>query len=104
MAMQSSPVRMSQSDIRTLLQDVKSTPSLFGTRRLHQILTPDTITPSQSAKWTVQKGEFVIVTPRTVTFLQFEKMIIWNGRSFGTTGPSPSPCVTSRKCSFCLVQ
>src|SRR5512135_2827925 len=86
-----------------LLQEVKSMPSWFGTRRSHQILTPDTITPSQSAQWTVQNGELTIVTPRRVTRRQFEKMIIWYGRSSGTDGPSSIPITTSLNRDFCLV-
>ena len=99
----SSPARMSQSETITLLQDVKSRPSPFGTMMLLKSRIPDTRTESQSAKWTVQKGEFVMSTSSIVTFRQAEKMIIWKGRGSGTTGPSPRPSRTSRKSSFCRV-
>ena len=61
----------------TLVLDVTSMPSAFGTMMLLNSRIPETLTESQSAKWTVQKGAFVMVTSSIVTFRQTEKMIIW---------------------------
>ncbi len=78
-------------------------PSPFGTMRSLNRRMPRTRTESQSAKCTAQNGALTIVTSSSVTSRHAEKMSVWNGRSRGTYGPSPSPEATSRKRSFCRV-
>jgi len=69
MVMQSSPTEMWQSLMCTFLQDSGLMPSVLGEGTLWMVM-PLMVTLSQNSGFTVQKGELIIFTPSTRTFLQ----------------------------------